>query len=99
MKGGIDLGAPPRRGRLARRFEQTGVNRSRVRTGFGREDVIVGRDSNSAQGRGDHSVDLKYALHEPDEILAALFDRVVRQAVFVNRQDNEESDPVAGSRL
>src|SRR5580704_7605190 len=99
MKDRIELGAPARRERLTRPFQQTGVNRSRARTAFGCEDVIISRASNSAQGRGDHSVDLKYALDETDEIAAALFDRIVWQTAFVNRQNNEEADPVAGSRL
>src|SRR3984957_19813878 len=99
MKDRIELGAPARRERLTRPFKQTGVNWSRAQTGFGCEDVIISRASNSAQSRGDHSVDLKYALHETDEIAAALLDRVVWQTTFVNRQNNEESDPVAGSRL
>ena len=38
-------------------------------------------------------------MDETDEIAAALFDRIVWQTVFVNRQNNEESDPVAGPRL
>src|ERR1700732_5308745 len=99
MKDRIELGAPARRERLTRPFKQTGVNWSRAQTGVGCEDVIISRASNSAQGRGDHCVDLKYALHETDEIAAALFDRVVWQTAFVNRQDNEKSEPVAGSRL
>src|ERR1700733_243237 len=84
MKSRIDFAAPARRGWLIRRFQQTGVDRPRARTGLRRKDVIVSRDLNSAQGRGDHSVGLKYALHEADKIAAALLDRVVRQAAFIN---------------